>query len=112
MPPLAPAVICIDKDTLVFCLNGKSGWFAAAESQHVFSNGRIVELLTFTTSGGDAVQAGPDPAFDYIGTISIQGLHATSVKGKSLSEISKEEYQRLPEEVREEVLQHVRCRPS
>ncbi|KAG8894749.1 hypothetical protein FRC00_008505 [Tulasnella sp. 408] len=98
LPFEAPAVLCIHKDTLVFSPNGKSGWFAASETQHFFSNGRTVELLTFGNLGGDAVQAGPDPVFDYIGTISIHGLHATSVKRKSLSEISKEEYQRLPEE--------------
>ncbi|KAG8896198.1 hypothetical protein FRC00_006307 [Tulasnella sp. 408] len=98
LPLEAPAVICVHKDTLIFSQNGKSGWFAASETQHFFSNGRTVELLTFGNLGGDAVQAGLDPSFDYIGTISIRGLHATSVKGRSLSEISTEAYLRLPDE--------------
>ncbi|KAG9042415.1 hypothetical protein FS837_010898 [Tulasnella sp. UAMH 9824] len=95
----APVVVCVHKETLLFGHNGKSGWFAASETQHFFSNGRTVELLTFGNQvGGDAVQAGPDPAFDYIGTISIHGLYAVSVKGRPLSEILREEYLRLTDE--------------
>ncbi|KAG9042414.1 hypothetical protein FS837_010897 [Tulasnella sp. UAMH 9824] len=97
-PVEAPAVLSIHKDTLIFSHTGKSGWFVVPESQHVFSNGRIVELVAFGNADGDAVEATSDPGYDYIGTISTRGLHDSPLKGKSLSEVLPEEYLGFPDE--------------
>lgn len=99
IPVEAPAVLCIHKDTLVFSNTGKSGWFVVPENQHVFSHGRTVELVAFGNAEGDAVETDSDPGFDYIGTISVRGLHETPLKGKFLSEVLPEEYLRFSDEV-------------
>lgn len=92
----------------MFSNTGKSGWFVVPENQHVFSHGRTVELVAFGNAEGDAVETDSDPGFDYIGTISVRGLHETPLKGKFLSEVLPEEYLRFSDEVRGRVLEDLK----